>query len=405
MIRNISCRLVRSVHCNLKGTSRTLSTSAIPDMIGVRDRKYPCIYTWDVKQLGHISNTRRKFATFAEGERKVEKEVDTKPSVPERSTGVAPTRNRKRITVSDTDGEALTLTSKPSEITGKDTVVATCSAEGYDLKKMLTSLLPVFPGSFQMFDDVLYVKIPRVKDSKESQAEAFVFGEGCFVLWGSQRDIAVIYSNFHEKLKPFEINSFGESETETLPFEMIRNIHWQFQARIEDETITIEYSGDAEEHRKRVIPAKLAFSHGLADSVKLAILENALNNHIEKVKPIPARIAEGKRLPLSRSQVLRLTGELLKFRADLNLHSELIDTPEIYWSAPDLEVLYSRVSKVLDVRQRVHVLNKKLDYANELASVLRTHLSEQHNLKLEWGIIILIAVEVAFETLHWLTPN
>ena len=51
----------------------------------------------------------------------------------------------------------------------------------------------------------------------------------------------------------------------------------------------------------------------------------------------------------------------------------------------------------------MHVLNKKLDYANELSSVLREHLSEQHSLKLEWGIIVLIAVEVAFETLHWVT--
>ena len=103
--------------------------------------------------------------------------------------------------------------------------------------------------------------------------------------------------------------------------------------------------------------------------------------------------------------MLKLTGELLKFRADLNLHSELIDTPEIYWSRPELEELYIKVSKVLDIRQRVHVLNKKLDYANELASVLRSHLSELHSLKLEWGIIVLIAVEVAFETLHWITGS
>ena len=61
------------------------------------------------------------------------------------------------------------------------------------------------------------------------------------------------------------------------------------------------------------------------------------------------------------------------------------------------------VTRVLDIRQRGHVFNKKLDYANELVAVLRSHLSEQHGLKLEWGIIALIAVEVLFETLHWVT--
>ena len=48
--------------------------------------------------------------------------------------------------------------------------------------------------------------------------------------------------------------------------------------------------------------------------------------------------------------MFRLIGELLKFRADLNLHSELIDTPEIYWSQPELEDLYVRMCKVLDIR-------------------------------------------------------
>lgn len=43
-----------------------------------------------------------------------------------------------------------------------------------------------------------------------------------------------------------------------------------------------------------------------------------------------------------------------------------------------------------------------IDYANELATILREHLSEKHSLTLEWMIIILITVEVAFEGLHWI---
>ena len=43
------------------------------------------------------------------------------------------------------------------------------------------------------------------------------------------------------------------------------------------------------------------------------------------------------------------------------------------------------------------VLNEKMDYAQEIASVLRETLSERHSLRLEWGIIVLIAIEVVFE--------
>lgn len=312
---------------------------------------------------------------------------------------VVGTRNRKRLKVPVHDEEYLTeMREKTAE--DLDSVVATCTAESYDLQKILASFAPIFPGTFKLLDDVLYVKIPRGRDHGTTSAEAFVFDDGCFVLWGPQRDITVIYSTFKEQLREFESNSFEEVETETLRFD--QSIGPRFEANIQSEVILLQYSGRPEEYKNKIIPAKLAFSNGLASSAKLSILETALNQHIERVKPIPHDIAAGRKLSVGRSEVLKLIGELLKFRADLNLHSELMDTPEIFWSELQLEELYNKVTRVLDVRQRVTVLNKKLDYANELASVLRSHLSEEHNLKLEWMIIILIAVEVLFETLHWL---
>jgi hypothetical protein len=39
-------------------------------------------------------------------------------------------------------------------------------------------------------------------------------------------------------------------------------------------------------------------------------------------------------------------------------------------------------SRTLDVNHRISILNKKLDYANELVGVLRGHLSEKHSNKL-----------------------
>lgn len=39
-------------------------------------------------------------------------------------------------------------------------------------------------------------------------------------------------------------------------------------------------------------------------------------------------------------------------------------------------------------------MNEKLNHCSELAELLRTHLSERHSFTLEWGIIVLIAIEV-----------
>jgi len=49
------------------------------------------------------------------------------------------------------------------------------------------------------------------------------------------------------------------------------------------------------------------------------------------------------------------------------------------------------------VNVRIKTLNQKMDYAQEIASILRETLREAHSTYLEWIIIVLIAVEVGFE--------
>ena len=184
-----------------------------------------------------------------------------------------------------------------------------------------------------------------------------------------------------------------------------------------------------EEHpQKDTILAKIAFSSGLARSTKLAVLERLTESYISSTRDIPTimsrgtplphllsrphllrRLAEvlglGSRLPFSRPFILRKTGELLSIRAQLNLYSELTDSlPDLFWdSRPSLslENYYDNMGKALDVGVRIRVLNEKLGYASEIAEVLRETLRERHDVRLEWIIILLIAVEVAFEMGRW----
>lgn len=149
------------------------------------------------------------------------------------------------------------------------------------------------------------------------------------------------------------------------------------------------------------ILAKIAFSSGLARSTKLAVLETLLGNYFDSTRSIPTLLSRGSRLPYTRSFILRKTGQLLSLRAQLNLYSELTDSlPDIFWDSRHdlgLEGYYDQVGRALDVGIRIKTLNEKMDYAQEIASVLRERLSEKHGLVLEWMIIALIAVEVGFE--------
>jgi uncharacterized Rmd1/YagE family protein len=186
---------------------------------------------------------------------------------------------------------------------------------------------------------------------------------------------------------------------------------------------TAELEPAEEKHpEKDTILAKIAFSSGLARSTKLAVLERLTESYFESTRTIPTIMSRGtplpfnrpyilrrtcevlglgSRLPFSRPFILRKTGELLSIRAQLNLYSELTDSlPDLFWDSRHelgLENYYDHVGSALDVKVRIKVLNDKLDYAQEITSVLRETLSERHSLRLEWGIILLIAIEVVFE--------
>jgi uncharacterized Rmd1/YagE family protein len=146
--------------------------------------------------------------------------------------------------------------------------------------------------------------------------------------------------------------------------------------------------------------AKIAYSSALARSTKLAVLEEALALYFQSTRQIPTTLSAGSPLRFTRQFILRKTGELLSIRAQLNLYSELTDSlPDLFWDSPHnlgLESYYDSLGKALDVGVRIKVLNEKMDYASEIAAVLRERLSEKHSTGLEWLIIGLITIEVMF---------
>jgi len=60
-------------------------------------------------------------------------------------------------------------------------------------------------------------------------------------------------------------------------------------------------------------------------------------------------------------------------RQNVNLSSNVLDVPELFWSEASLKGLYDAVREYLEVNRRVKVLNEKLASVGELASAF--HLS------------------------------
>jgi uncharacterized Rmd1/YagE family protein len=145
---------------------------------------------------------------------------------------------------------------------------------------------------------------------------------------------------------------------------------------------------------------KLAISHGIAQSVKLTIFEDLIQKTIDHTKHLPSELARKGKIHLSRKEISQKMGELFIERNFINLHSEILDTPEFFWDHPELEPFYRRTSHYLDVSKRVEVLNKRLNVVHELFEILSNELNHQHSSRLEWTIIFLIVIEVIIALLR-----
>ncbi|KAF3914860.1 hypothetical protein ABW20_dc0105411 [Dactylellina cionopaga] len=328
---------------------------------------------------------------------------------------------------------------------------AYCTAEKYNLRQC-NSLLKSGgyvpdPLSTGLGDEVIHLRLPlppqtcrHFPTGADSYGDIFVFPSGNIVSWGIPE---AIITSVAALIRPAAESPHSTTETETLEFVEDPNRSASFlrgdvitigtgTKKLEEDTThhsniisisnlvdpmpsslverrqSMREREEAEESSRRqatpTVLAKIAFSSGLARSTKLAVLEELLESYIESTAIIPKLLSQGSRLPFTRNFILRKTGELLSFRARLNLYSELTDSlPDIFWDSRKelgLEGYYDSVGRELDVGVRIRQLNEKLDYASEMAAVLRERLSERHGLVLEWMIIILITIEVGFEILH-----
>ena len=271
------------------------------------------------------------------------------------------------------------------------------------------------PFNTGLYPQVIHIQIPLSSIHRAARTstkelnpkdvgDVFIFPSGTLVSW-SLPEAFTAYFATRTLLPAAEGPHVDEVEFEDLDYieEPTRE-----HSSIKGDTIILgtkqETSSQADSQNSDAVLTKIAFSSGFARSTKLAVLETKLLDYFNSTRDIPIFLSRGSRLPYSRSFILRKTGQLLSIRAQLNLYSELTDSlPDLLWDSRHelgLEDNYDQVGRALDVGIRIKVLNEKMDYAQEIASVLRERLSEKHGLFLEWTIITLIAVEVGFEILR-----
>uniref|UniRef100_A0A8H7NAS2 DUF155 domain-containing protein n=1 Tax=Bionectria ochroleuca TaxID=29856 RepID=A0A8H7NAS2_BIOOC len=218
-------------------------------------------------------------------------------------------------------------------------------------------------------------------DTNVHTPEVFLFDYGVVVIWGMT---ASQEARFLKEIAKFELEKLAPDDVETEHF----NFYYthEYQARIYNDFITLR--------DKNNYMTKLAISHALAQSVKTSLFEELIASTIETCKDIPTQIALTGKIDLNPSQINMQIGELFILRINIHLNGSVLDTPELFWVEPQLEPVYQAVRSYLEMDQRVGLLTERLDVIADLLAVLKDQLSHGHDEKLEWIVIILIAVEI-----------
>ncbi len=252
-----------------------------------------------------------------------------------------------------------------------------CTASTYDIPRLFQSLQKF--GQAQLFRDCIHILI---KEDKRPKGDIFYFAYGCVVFWGftEEEEQAILFS-----LKEFEKTPNAKAEMDEFSFAYGEGMH------IEEDEIIL--------HTKNTL-TKLAISHGLAQSVKLTTFEDTIQTTIDKTKYLPEDLSMKGKISMSRKGISKKMGELFIERNFINLHSDILDTPEFFWNYPELEPFYRRTAHYLDVTKRIEVLNRRLTVVHELFEILSNELNHQHSSRLEWTIIILIVIEVVIALLR-----
>ncbi|OWB72152.1 hypothetical protein B5S31_g1858 [[Candida] boidinii] len=273
-------------------------------------------------------------------------------------------------------------------------VVSITACESYDLPQIYKLL-----ESRGYKDTSIIGKDEAIYFKYNDQVDIFILESGTVVVWDLAEDevinkIIPLFQN--AMITPYSIQSedldyidikcddfkTGESRSET--------------SFIDQEIICLKNSSEEQK-----LLDKLAFSYGISRSTRVAILEIALEAHTQLTKFTTENLSKGKELGINAKDVLTSSGRLMLLRGKLNLYSELIETPDLYWSEARLEKIYENISNVLDIPNRITILNRKLDYATEESKLLLDILNTRKGTILEWIIIYLILIEVFFEIYHF----
>ncbi|CAD6501575.1 BgTH12-01826 [Blumeria graminis f. sp. triticale] len=223
-------------------------------------------------------------------------------------------------------------------------------------------------------------------------AELFIFSYGVIVFWNfteqQEKDILADLALYEKEnaipiaSRPLEPDNF---EKEDFHFEYS---HLVDRPRVFNDMITLR-SGD------HLI--KLTISHAIAQSTKLCMFEESMNQTMANAQHVPKHLALTGKLGMTRSQIFKILGTLFKTRVETNraVASKILDIPNFFWnSEPTLHPLYTAIRDYLEIPPRIKILNERCKVFLDLAEILSNSIAGTKMVFITWIVIFLIMISI-----------
>ncbi len=220
-----------------------------------------------------------------------------------------------------------------------------------------------------------------IPDSRNRQAHLFPFG--CIVVYGMEHHEISDLVSYLRRVEP----SLSE------PLEQFSD---QYQLGFGTEKNEIRNDGlsvtSIEDWTSEIV------STVLSKSVALEKIESEIITLLNEAEPILELMKKGKVNPNDHA-ISHFAARILMFRLETVAYIQLLDKPDATWDNPKAEELYNPLALFFELHDRYEKIQSKSEVLMDIAEVVTTFGHHRRGIRLEWAVIILIAVEIVLSLL------
>lgn len=176
------------------------------------------------------------------------------------------------------------------------------------------------------------------------------------------------------------------------------NFHDDFRLEIEEGSKT-ELTNDSIVVDKLMDHHLPVISTILAKSVALEKNEADTDLLLDEIEKVIEYLDKGH-LNISDEKLAKLSSKILRYKFNTISYIMLLDKPDIAWNCEDAEQFYIMIADLFELHDRYETTKSKTEILMDITEVFSGLAHANRGTRLEWMIIILIAIEIVMSLIY-----